>query len=342
MNQPKISVIIPMYNAKKYICDAVDSVLSQTFADCEVIVVDDCSTDGSYEFCQSQYANNPKVKLIHHEVNQGVAETRNTGLNKSNAKYVAFLDNDDVFAPYAMEVFYREAETHQADIVSSFGYMMSNDENIPRDFQGISRVCCEEQPVNEVKVYNYPPPTDCFQLKVDEFINLHFGWWCCWNKLYRREFLIENKIFFDKYVEDRLFTFDCFMNVQTYVKVPIICNVYRNIPVSSSRKVASEKHLKNSVDYFIRVAQAYDDYMNRFEFFKQNPELKYKVIATQLADCSKSVFMKYYLDSREVHGDVIKFANEQLEKHFGNKAPFVQWLFHNYHLMFRRLNGSEI
>lgn len=157
-SNPAISVIIPMYNAKKYIQQAVDSVLNQTFKDCEVIIVDDCSTDGSYELCQSLYSKSRRVEIIHHTKNMGVSIARNAGIRESKSKYVAFLDNDDVFLPHAMEVLYNNAEKHQAEVVSSIGYLMSNDENIPKDFSGITRICVEEIPVTEVTVFNSPPP----------------------------------------------------------------------------------------------------------------------------------------------------------------------------------------
>ena len=61
---PAITVIIPMYNATKYIEQAIDSILNQSFKDLNVMVIDDCSTDGSYEFVQSRYGNNPRVQLV--------------------------------------------------------------------------------------------------------------------------------------------------------------------------------------------------------------------------------------------------------------------------------------
>lgn len=155
---PEISVIIPMYNAEKYIQQAVDSVLNQTFKDVEVIVINDCSTDRSYELCELLYDKNERVSLINQKKNHGVAVARNIGINAAKGKYIAFLDNDDVYYPYALEVLYKTAEQYQAEVVSSIGYMMSNDENIPKDFSGISRACVEEVPVQKVTLIEYPPP----------------------------------------------------------------------------------------------------------------------------------------------------------------------------------------
>ena len=155
---PMISVVIPMYNSKKYIQQAIDSVLEQTFKDAEIIVVDNYSTDGSYELCKKTYANDKNVSILRNQENRGVAFSRNRGISEARGKYVAFLDSDDVFLPYALELLYNTAEQYQSEVVSSIGYMMSNDENIPKDFSGISRVCVEEVPVQKNTLIEYPPP----------------------------------------------------------------------------------------------------------------------------------------------------------------------------------------
>ena len=102
-----VSVIIPLYNAKKYICEAVASALSQAYVK-EILVVDDNSTDGSAEYLmdwlniQHPAASIP-VLVIRNEKNQGVAQARNIGVKNATAKYVAFLDADDRFVEGKLE-----------------------------------------------------------------------------------------------------------------------------------------------------------------------------------------------------------------------------------------------
>jgi glycosyltransferase involved in cell wall biosynthesis len=92
---PKVSVIIPAYNGDRFIAEAIDSVLNQTYQNVETIVVDDGSTDNTYK------ALNPYLKWIHYtyQDNQGVATARNQGLQIASGEYIAFLDQDDVFLP---------------------------------------------------------------------------------------------------------------------------------------------------------------------------------------------------------------------------------------------------
>lgn len=93
-----ISVVIPMYNAKKYISDAIQSALNQPEVK-EVILVDDGSDDGCFELCEKLVLENNKIKLYFHEnrVNKGPGASRNLGIEKANCEYVSFLDADDVF-----------------------------------------------------------------------------------------------------------------------------------------------------------------------------------------------------------------------------------------------------
>ncbi len=91
------SVVIPMYNVQLFIEQAIESVLAQEFCDFELIVVDDCSTDRSLAIVQ-QY-DDPRIKIIRHPHNKGLAAARNTGILASCGEFIAFLDSDDAWRP---------------------------------------------------------------------------------------------------------------------------------------------------------------------------------------------------------------------------------------------------
>jgi glycosyltransferase involved in cell wall biosynthesis len=95
-----VSVIIPSFNRKQDVVLAVDSVLSQTYPHVEVIVVDDASSDGTYEWLRKHY---PQVKLIRNETGKGGAVARNQGAEAASGEYVAFLDSDDLWLPEHLE-----------------------------------------------------------------------------------------------------------------------------------------------------------------------------------------------------------------------------------------------
>lgn len=112
-----ISVIIPVYNLEAYIGRCINSVLSQTFDNFEVICVDDCSSDNSVQIIKRISSLDSRVKLYQHRENLGPAFARSFGYKNALGDYLFFLDGDDVLPPNALEVLYNEAVTSNSDLV---------------------------------------------------------------------------------------------------------------------------------------------------------------------------------------------------------------------------------
>ena len=110
MNSPLFSVIVPTYDRPRFLADAVNSILNQTVADFECIVVDDAGPN------RAQPPKDPRVRSIRHELNGGVSVARNTGLQAARGRYVAFLDDDDVFTPRRLEFALRGLERAPATL----------------------------------------------------------------------------------------------------------------------------------------------------------------------------------------------------------------------------------
>ena len=98
---PKISVIMPAYNAEKYIKEAIDSILAQTFSDFEFIILDDGSTDGTAEIVRSY--SDKRIRFVQNEHNLGIANTLNRGLDLAQGEYIARMDADDISLPERFE-----------------------------------------------------------------------------------------------------------------------------------------------------------------------------------------------------------------------------------------------
>ena len=98
-----ISVVTPSYNCKQVFKATFDSVLSQTFTDWEWIIVDDCSTDGSYEHIKELTKDDKRIKVLQTPKNSGTAVARNIGLKHSTGRYITFLDSDDLLDPNYLE-----------------------------------------------------------------------------------------------------------------------------------------------------------------------------------------------------------------------------------------------
>ncbi len=111
-----ISIIIPVYNAVNYLTETVESILSQTYRDFEVILVNDGSTDGSAELCDALAIRDSRIRVVHKE-NGGVASARNRGLDEAKGDYIGWVDSDDIISPYMFEIMHGAAVKYGADVV---------------------------------------------------------------------------------------------------------------------------------------------------------------------------------------------------------------------------------
>jgi len=127
MGQPHVSVVIPVWNAERYLKQAIESILAQDFVDFELIVIDDGSTDRSSEIA-AEFAYDPRV-ILHKQANAGVVAARNAGLRVAKAEFVAFLDADDIAVPgrLAKQVAYLHAHPEVAVIGSNITYFSDAD-----------------------------------------------------------------------------------------------------------------------------------------------------------------------------------------------------------------------
>jgi len=183
---PKISIIIPVYNADKFICRCIDSVLSQTFTDFECILVDDCSTDKSYILCEEYAKKDKRILLIHKKKNEGVSIARKTGYNNSCGKYILNIDSDDYI---------------ESNMIENM-YLKISDENL--DF-----IYCDfyyHNELNEVKHIILNKYHDDFIDNIKLFVISLDSKSYLWNKLVKRT--IYDKLMFDKHGcwEDKLLT----------------------------------------------------------------------------------------------------------------------------------------
>lgn len=109
-----VSVIIPVYNVKEYLREAINSVINQTYINLEIIIIDDGSTDGSGAICDEY--DDLRIKVFH-QPNGGLSNARNTGLNNMSGDIVAFLDSDDYLYPHMIQTMIDELRKKNADIV---------------------------------------------------------------------------------------------------------------------------------------------------------------------------------------------------------------------------------
>lgn len=116
---PKVSTIVPVYNAEKYISKCLDSLINQTLKDIEIICVDDYSTDNSLAILQDYASKDSRIKIIAFETKQNAAIARNKGLEVATGEFLGFVDSDDYIDLDFYEKLYHKAKETDADIVKA-------------------------------------------------------------------------------------------------------------------------------------------------------------------------------------------------------------------------------
>jgi len=129
-NNDLVSIVVPVYNAARFLEKTIASVQNQTYTNWELILVDDYSTDNSFEIIQKYLKNDKRIKLFMNSVNSHAAVTRNKGIDESKGRYIAFLDADDLWAPTKLEKQVRFMQ--QKDCAFSFtGYEFADENGKP-------------------------------------------------------------------------------------------------------------------------------------------------------------------------------------------------------------------
>ena len=145
---PLVSVIIPVFNAAKFLSQTLESLLCQTLTNFEVVAVDDCSTDNSVEVLQSFAkrfgGGGVRLRVVKLATNSGTPDTpRNVGIKTARGKYVTFLDDDDFFTPTALEELSTLAEKFQADVVHTDEFYAFDATG--KNFSRRSLTCCAKK-----------------------------------------------------------------------------------------------------------------------------------------------------------------------------------------------------
>ena len=272
-----ISVIIPMYNVEKYVGDALDSLLAQTFQNFELIVVDDGSTDNSRAVVESyaeKFGGRLKLSRIKHS--GGATEPRNMGINLSRGEYLYFMDSDDVITPTALEELYTHAKNFNADVVECekmYGISYEDWLN-PENRKNLKP---SAWPAGD-KIFITKPTllTEDLAQRAVDFCKR----WLTWNvciQLIRRDFIAENNLrFVGLTIEDLLFTMCEICSAKRYLVVPNVVFIHRG------RKGSFLWRDNNDVEKFLRSrmisiadgVRYLDEYLNGIEAFANRPDLK--------------------------------------------------------------------
>ena len=244
----KISIIVPVYNVEQFLEECVNSLINQTYSNLEILLIDDGSKDKSGKMCDKFAKKDKRIKVIH-QVNGGLGNARNTGLENATGDYIMFSDSDDFFTLNACEVMLNEIESKKAD------YVIGNYQNCTEES------VLWEKPIFDVKKYKN------FKLSIKDYKNSFYimNSSVC-NKIFRFSFLKKIGVRFEEGIpaEDAVFSTYCFMKSKKVYYISNVMYLYRQ------RKEASSISMSCSFNYFVGISKAYK---HIYENFKKNNEL---------------------------------------------------------------------
>ena len=256
-----ISIIVPIYNVSLFLSQCLDSILSQTYKDLEIILVDDGSTDNSSIICDEYAEKDVRIKVIH-KINGGLSDARNVGVKNAHGEWVFFVDADDWIKDNAIEVLYDFAVEKDCDLVQGNFYYAYHDYLLYR---------CVTQEEHNMHILDRSESMK--ELIINDRIK-NFAW----GKLYRISLIEDFEFPVGKYFEDSFWQHLVVNKIKRYGMVDEPLYYYRQRDGSISSKMSE------------RFDDLIEGYKLRLDFIKQNYPQYYDLMKIQF---QKIVELKY-------------------------------------------------
>lgn len=194
---PHVSIVVPVYNAEKYLTQCIDSILSQDFTNFELLLINDGSKDSSGSICDIYAQKDKRIKVFHKE-NGGVSSARNLGIDKAQGEYITFIDSDD----YINSDFISTLTSSTADLVVTGCKVLNNNKSIKYKYTYKESILSTSQNI-----------ADCLSQTLNQL-----PFWAPWCKLFKLEIIRQHAIYFNtqiKQFEDSIFLHTYLLYCQT-------------------------------------------------------------------------------------------------------------------------------
>ena len=253
----KVTIAIAMYNVAEYIQECVESALSQDFDDFEVLVCDDCSTDGSADIVRKGTADAikmGKLRIITRSENMGVACSRNTAIREANGDYIFFMDGDDCIPQNAISCLYDEMQRSSADFVIG-NFVRWNGQH------GDDGVYSQHYYFNPGVVESDLAMASWLQVNRTDYFPVGL-----WGKLYRRDWLLINKIACNPHhrlVEDIFFSFQVSLEAKRIATVKDVVYLWRVREGSAVLRSVSESYARQYLNVYDACLTKLSEYTAR-------------------------------------------------------------------------------
>ena len=227
---PEVSVILPAWNAEACLSAAVESVLRQSFADWELILVDDGSTDGTGALCDTFAARDGRIRVLH-RANGGVSEARNAALDAAHGEWIAFLDADDVYLPAFLETMCSAAKSADAD-AAACGFLYDWPDGAS---QAAPAPMSDGFHDAEAALRGFVLPLLCDRVSEDLILGT------IWRCIFRRSPILESGLRFSgAYLEDELFLIEYFAAGRSLFCIDKPLYRYYQNPASATRNYQAD------------------------------------------------------------------------------------------------------
>lgn len=275
INNPAISIIIPIYNVEKYLSRCLGSIEKQAFCDFEVIMVDDGSTDGSAAIAENFAKRDKRFKFFSQE-NLGASKTRNFAMKQAAGEYIAFIDSDDYISYGFLTLLYSAIKRSNADIAMC-GFNIHYEQN------------GRNKPVKSLKAGEYSREEALGYLLQDSEIRFFI-----WNKLWKADLLKNNNIEFrDMYYEDILFCTTAFSKINKLVVIDKKAYYYSRRTKTFLESSMTDKRINDyiyTVEFlrkFLEENSLYDKYKDCFKVHASHVLWSVPILNIQASHSSK-------------------------------------------------------
>lgn len=293
MSNPKVSIVIPIYNVEHYLAECLDSVVKQTLREIEIICVNDGSTDKSAEIVKRYMAKDKRIRLIS-KSNSGYGHTMNTGFDAATGDYIGIVESDDYVEPNMFEILYNEAQINDVEVVKSnyYEFTTKNRNNVKKlscwDENYIGRVIC---PKEHKIVFNFP------------MMN--------WTGIYKNSFIKNNNIRHNESAgasfQDNGFWFQVFCNAKQLMFINEAFYHYR------------QDNPNSSINSKTKVYNMCDEYRFIYNYLTKSPEHKSACMTEFIFKAFFNYKLTYERIKEEYKIDFLKRAADDFKLYLSDK-----------------------
>lgn len=266
-SRPKLSIIVPVFNAERFIDRCMKSIYAQTFTDYEIILVNDGSTDKSDEICKKYQSQDDRITYIKKE-NEGAGSARNAGLAVAKGEYIAFPDVDDWFEPEMYAELYELVKSGDYDVVFSgvnYYQQAEQEELVYSRTENIEALSFTSRDDCRKNIMEFFPTTTIFDVP--------------WNKLYKRSIVVENSLRFPdiRRCQDATFNIDFYNCIHSVASKKKAYYNYMENTVSDVQRKFPKNLIDISIFYYAHLRDILTDWGVYTGFIKQHYDTSFVI-----------------------------------------------------------------